>query len=428
MKRRKQNTAPPSAGKMAWLRFRKDKQSKFALWVIGILVFIALFADFLAYQKPLYAQYQGKTYFPLFKDYLVDLGLDEWPADMLNKDWKSMELESAVWAPVRWGQGQQDLRNFRRTSPFGEQKVKHWKDWHYLGTDDLGRDVLAGLIHGTRKSMLVGLVVAVIALLIGVPLGALSGYLGDNGLKLPRMSAILLVLFLPIAWFYAFDIRSDILAESMHNGGISFAFNILFSLVLFAGILVIALILGKPFRRLPWIGKLIAFPLDSIIMRVAETIMIIPALLVLMAIMGIVGNLDVFVLMVVIGLIGWTGIMRLTRAEFLRNRELEYVQAARSLGYSDFRIIFRHVLPNSLSPVWVSVAFILAGAILTEAAFSFIFPRNEPSWGSMLSEAKHDINAWWLGIFPGFAIFATVTLFNLLGEGLSNALDPKKKT
>jgi peptide/nickel transport system permease protein len=139
---------------------------------------------------------------------------------------------------------------------------------------------------------------------------------------------------------------------------------------------------------------------------------------------------SIFITMIVIGFLGWTGIAKYVRAELLKVRSLEYIEAAQALGFNRLRIIFKHALPNSLTPVFISVAFGVAGAILTESSLSFLgigVAAEDVTWGSLLSSAKNDVNAWWLAIFPGFAIFITITLFNLLGEGLADAMDPRLK-
>jgi peptide/nickel transport system permease protein len=134
--------------------------------------------------------------------------------------------------------------------------------------------------------------------------------------------------------------------------------------------------------------------------------------------------------MVIIGLTGWTGIAKYVRAELLRVRSLEYIEAAQSLGFSEWRIIFRHALPNSLTPVLITIAFGIASAILVESSLSFLgigVQAELQTWGKLLSEAREDVSAWWLAVFPGLAIFVTVTIFNLIGEGLTDALDPRLK-
>jgi peptide/nickel transport system permease protein len=134
--------------------------------------------------------------------------------------------------------------------------------------------------------------------------------------------------------------------------------------------------------------------------------------------------------MIIIGLTGWMGIARLVRGEVLRVRNMEYVTAANSLGFGSSRTIFRHVLPNSLAPVLVSVAFGVAGAILTESALSFLglgVPLETVTWGSTLNLSRGAPFAWWLAVFPGLMIFLTVVSYNLIGDGLRDATDPRLK-
>ncbi|MCE2392157.1 MAG: ABC transporter permease, partial [Proteobacteria bacterium] len=133
-------------------------------------------------------------------------------------------------------------------------------------------------------------------------------------------------------------------------------------------------------------------------------------------------------LMVLLGLTGWVGIARFIRGEFLKVRSQDYVSAALALGASDVRVMLRHILPNAIAPVLVSMSFGVASAILTESALSFLgigVPQHLVTWGSILSEARANTFAWWLAVFPGFAIFVTVTAYNLLGDGLRDALDPR---
>jgi len=137
-------------------------------------------------------------------------------------------------------------------------------------------------------------------------------------------------------------------------------------------------------------------------------------------------------IMVVIGLTSWTGVARLVRGEVLRQKEMDYVSAARALGLGDARIILRHVLPNAMAPVLVSATFGVAGAILTESGLSFLglgVQMPTPSWGQLLNEAREGVGTyWWLTIWPGVMIFFAVTIYNLVGEGLRDALDPRLRT
>ncbi|HIJ60355.1 MAG TPA: ABC transporter permease, partial [Nitrospirae bacterium] len=138
---------------------------------------------------------------------------------------------------------------------------------------------------------------------------------------------------------------------------------------------------------------------------------------------------SISIIMIVIGITGWMDVARLVRAEFLTLKERDFVSSAKIVGMSDRRIIFKHILPNALSPVFVSAAFGIAGAILVESGLSFLglgVQPPEPSWGNILTSGKDNITvAWWLSLFPGLAILITVLSYNLIGEGLRDALDPR---
>jgi peptide/nickel transport system permease protein len=138
---------------------------------------------------------------------------------------------------------------------------------------------------------------------------------------------------------------------------------------------------------------------------------------------------SIYNIMIVIGATSWTGVARLIRGEFLKLRKYEYVEAAVALGGSDLRVMMKHMLPNGLAPVLVDSTFGIAGAILVESGLSFLgfgVPPPDPSWGDVLSQSQRYVDfAWWLVLFPGAAIFLTVTAFNLLGEGFRNSIDPK---
>ena len=170
--------------------------------------------------------------------------------------------------------------------------------------------------------------------------------------------------------------------------------------------------------------------IDSILMRFVDIMLCFPAFFLILAVIAILQP-SIYNIMAVIGLTSWMGVARLVRAEFLRIREMDFVKAARSIGASDFRIIFRHILPNALSPVLVAATLGVAGAILTESALSFLgigVQPPTPSWGNMLTAGKDNMEiAWWLSVFPGMAILITVLGYNLLGEGLRDILDPRLK-
>ncbi|BBA69935.1 oligopeptide ABC transporter permease [Geobacter sulfurreducens] len=167
---------------------------------------------------------------------------------------------------------------------------------------------------------------------------------------------------------------------------------------------------------------------DTIIMRFVDIMLCFPTFFLILAVIAFLEP-SIWYIMAIIGLTGWMGVARLVRAEVLSLRERDFVLAARALGASDVRILFRHVLPNAVSPVLVSATLGVAGAILTESALSFLgigVQPPTPSWGNILTSGKDYIEfAWWLSLFPGGAILVTVLAYNLLGEGIRDALDPR---
>jgi peptide/nickel transport system permease protein len=170
---------------------------------------------------------------------------------------------------------------------------------------------------------------------------------------------------------------------------------------------------------------------DTIIMRLVDIMLSIPSFFLILAVIAFLTP-SIINIMIVIGLTSWMGVTRLVRAEFLSLSEREFVQASRTLGAKDGRLIFKHLLPNSLTPIIVSAVLGIAGAVLMESGLSFLglgVQAPQASWGNILTDGKEYIQfAWWLSLFPGLAILITVLGYNLLGEGLRDALDPKSGT
>jgi len=234
---------------------------------------------------------------------------------------------------------------------------------HFFGTDVLGRDILSRVMYGARVSLMIGLSATVLSLVIGVTLGLCAGYFGGR--------------------------------------------------------------------------------IDDVIMRFTDTISAFPTLLLAVAITALYkpspsDGADVLVLnasfwkvFIALGVVGWTSIARVVRAQVLTIKTLDYVTAARALGGDSIRIMFLHVLPNCWSPIIVLATLSIGGNILGEAGLSFLglgIKDPFPSWGGMLSDSKSYFkDHWWLAVFPGMAIVLTVLSFNLLGDGLRDALDPKAR-
>lgn len=408
-------------------QFKRNKLAVFSLRIVYFLVILALLADVLANEKPLVCKYHNHVYFPVFRSYTVNMGMDDWPVELQNVEWKKLNYDWVVFPPIPYLPENIDENNVHSVGPFDHQQVKSTRWRHWLGTDELGHDIFSAMIYGSRIALMVGIVSMSIATLIGLILGSLAGYYGDDRLKVSRAGIFFNMLFFILGLFYAFGLRSYALADAIAQSSLALFGQLAFSLVIFLAVMWIGNLLAKPFQRIPFLAKKVSIPVDIIISRCIEIMISIPTLFLIIAIVAI-AKPSLMLVMLVIGATSWTGIARFARAELLRIRGLEYIEAAHALGYSEFRTIFRHAIPNALSPVLIAIAFGIASAILTEATLSFLgigVPPETLTWGALLSAARSKPTAWWLAIFPGCAIFITVTVYNLLGEGLTDAMDPR---
>jgi peptide/nickel transport system permease protein len=167
---------------------------------------------------------------------------------------------------------------------------------------------------------------------------------------------------------------------------------------------------------------------DAVIMRLVDLVLVFPRFFLLLAVLAFLKP-SIWTIMAVIGLTGWMGVARLVRAEFLALKEREFVLWSQAVGAGAFRIIWRHILPNAMAPVLVAMTLGIPAAILTESGLSFLGLGVQPphaTWGNMLTEGKDTIElAWWLSVYPGLAILVTVLAYNLFGEGIRDALDPR---
>lgn len=167
---------------------------------------------------------------------------------------------------------------------------------------------------------------------------------------------------------------------------------------------------------------------DNIVMRLVDLMLVFPRFFLLLAVLAFLKP-SIWTIMTVIGLTGWMGVARLVRAEFLTLREREFVIWSESVGAGALRIIFRHILPNAVAPILVAMTLGIPAAILTEAGLSFLGLGVQPpyaTWGNILNDGRDYIEiAWWLTLYPGLAILVTVLSYNLVGEGIRDALDPR---
>jgi peptide/nickel transport system permease protein len=422
------------AGITFWGRARRQfRHNRIALWslrFVYILLFIAIFADVLSNEKPLVCKYKGTIHFPVFREYLTDMGLTGSEPVFQQAEWKTLPYDWAVFPLIPYLPQNLDPLNQHGVSPFAKQHVPslHWKHW--LGTDELGRDVCAGMIYGTRIALMVGLVSMGLAFIIGMFFGAVAGYFGDERLQVSRARLFLNLIFGFLSLFYGLGSRSYALHDALAESTGLFLLQLLFSLLIMLSIIALGNLFVPLFKKIPFLNTKVRVPVDLYVSRLIEIMLSIPTVFLIISVAAIVTKPGLFMVMVIIGLTSWTGIARYVRAELLLIRNLDYMEAAKALGYSDFRMLFRHAIPNALSPVLISLAFGIAGAILTESLLSFLgigVPAQAITWGSMLALAQQSPGSWWLALFPGLAIFLTVTVYNLIGEGLTDATDPRLK-
>lgn len=428
--------------KYAFKQFKHNKPAYVSVYILAFLALVALLAPVLANERPLYIHYKGESYFPAlsFKNnyYIKNADGSTEKIQLDIADWKQMQFDKVIWAPIPYSPGKSDRLNSGYIAPSGPQQFKSangeivpmpGRFRHILGTGNRGDDLMAGLIHGARISLTIGFISMTIATIIGLLLGSMAGYFGDNKLVTSRGRFWVVVIGVFVAWFYAFQSRQFILQDALKTSGISMLGQLLISVLLFVVVIYILSLLGKLIGKLPWLNKVVFIPVDGLVSRTIEIFHSMPTFILIITIAAI-ARPSLTNIMIIIGLTSWTGIARLTRAEFLRIRNLEYIQAARSLGFSEVKIMLKHALPNGIAPALVSIAFGIASAILVESSLSFLgigVPSDVVTWGSLVNDGREKFSAWWLVIFPGLAIFITVTVYNLIGEGLRDALDPKQK-
>ena len=324
-----------------WRRFKSIRRAVISSWVLVLIAFLSLTAEFWANSKPILMSYKGDLYMPIYFDYYPEkfdqnnsVVTDYRKIQMSERDW-------AIWPPVKWDPFESNKEV--ATYPSGPTSV------NIFGTDDRGRDIAARLLYGFRYSFGFSMLVWLCTYLLGIFLGAIMGYAG---------------------------------------------------------------------------GKV-----DIIGQRVVEVFESVPILLLLITLVSVFGS-SLMMLVFFATLFGWMMISLYIRAEFLKLRKREFVEAAGAMGASRGSIIFKHILPNALSPVITFSPFTIASLISYLAVLDYLgfgLPPPTPSWGELLQQAERYFSiAWWLAVFPSLALFVSLVVLNLIGEGVRDAFDPRK--
>ena len=355
--------------KRRWQTFKANRRGYWSLWIFLFLFIISLFAEFIANDKPILIEYEGRYYWPIFQAYPeTDFGgIFETEADYRDPVVQDLITEKGgwmIWPPIRFSYNTQN-KNPPMAFPVKPTWLLTDKDcalavekgfhpcnadleWNWLGTDDQGRDVVARIIYGFRISVLFGLVLTIFSSVIGVAAGAVQGYFGG--------------------W-------TDLLFQRF--------IEIWTSVPQLYLLIIVAAVIEPNFWIL--LGILLAF--------------------------------------------SWVALVGVVRAEFLRARNFEYVTAARALGLPSLKIIFRHLLPNAMVATLTFMPFILNGSITTLTSLDFLgfgLPPGSPSLGELLAQGKDNLQAPWLGLTAFFVIAIMLSLLIFVGAAVRDALDPRK--
>ncbi len=327
-------------------RYIKNKRSRAALFFLGIVLVLSLFAELIANDKPIILKYQGEYFFPIAKVYTDARFGGDFPTEANYKDpfiRGNIEAEGyMIMPPVEFSYNTVD---YELNEPFPSAPSKR----HWLGTDEEGRDILARLLYGIRLSFVFAFLLTLLSSLIGVAVGAVQGYFG---------------------------------------------------------------------------GKV-----DIVLQRVIEIWDSMPQMFVLIIVASVFVP-SFWTLLLILLLFSWTELTGMVRAEFLRARNFEYVKAAKAVGVGNFRIMWRHILPNALVTTVTFVPFILAGAVVALTALDFLglgLGYNYPSLGDLVRQGKDNLQAPWIGLSVFFVLSMLLTALIFIGEGVRDAMDKRKR-
>ena len=329
-----------------WQNFKAKKRGYWSLWIIAILMLLSLFAEFIANDKPLVMSFNGDIYFPVLTNYPETTfgGVFETEAMYRSEPVKRMIEEGdgwILWPPIPYSF---DTIDWNTAGAVPEApSARHW-----LGTDDIGRDVMARIVYGFRLSVIFGLTLTFLSAIIGITVGATQGYFG--GL------------------------------------------------------------------------------VDLVGQRIVEVWAGLPVLFVIIILTSLFEPNPVALLLVLL-LFNWMALVAVVRAEFLRTRNFDYVNAARALGENDLIIMWKYILPNAMVATLTFLPFLISGSITTLTSLDFLgfgLPAGHPSLGELLAQGKANIHAPWLGLAGFFTLAIMLSLLVFVGEGVRDAFDPRR--
>lgn len=400
-----------------WNRSKQLKIRFAVLWLLGLLL-AALFLEFLANDKPILAKVEESWYAPSLGETFFELGINDRYSNIRRVKWSKHE-QFKIMPLIPYSAKTMDVMNASYKGPFEKQNIRSLRYRHWLGTDKIGRDVLAGLVNGCRVVIKIILIVGIISGLLSLLIGGFSGFLGDRSIKW-SLSKILLYGIVGLLVIYAIYISIKI--SIIDNGSLNIQ-NIV--LVLCIPLLVFWL-LGQLYKRIvyPYVDQRFSMrtfniPIDSIFYFVIVLLTAMPVTMILLALLGYFQAPSLVLTMSLFGLVLWKGTARIVRGEVLRIKRQDYILASKQIGLSKQRIFWRHVFPNIKKQFFVTLAMVVSASLLIEATLSFLgigMAVGEISWGVLLSNGKSNISAYWLSLFPGILLIITVYSINTIAE------------
>lgn len=389
------------------LRFTYRSISQyFAIGFLLVLIITGIFGPLFTSNVPWKITENGENSYPAATRYFHKWGIKQLPSGWMTKNWKN--VDSKVDNLIPYDPGYIDLQSVGAKSP--------GINGHILGTDLLGRDLLAGLISGANVSIRVALLSTVGALIIGYLLVFFTSYIGDDRIKLNLIQLPILFLIISMLYYYLFIAFSQI--------GSSF-FWTLAKVLLFLTLAFLSLnLIQKGFKN----SQIYTFnlKLDALGVKIYEIFFSIPKLIILLILIGVINNngggREIISLSLILSLLLWPIFYRHLRLEILREKSTDFYVSLKNLGLHDVRIALVHFIPISFRAIVIPLIFVFSATILAEATLSFLglgLSDEWMSWGRILSQARQRMSAWWLVIFPGVAIFLTLYSLNILAKAMN---------